>query len=140
MPAISIRFLVHQAHHSKLTIVKKILVIEDDADIADIVEMALTERYIVRTQTDNTCIEKDFQHFKPDLIMIDNQVGQMEAPDIVAELKKNNELKNIPFVLFSGHHEIQRIAGEIDAKAYLSKPFSLVDLYSCIDEVFSKCA
>lgn len=132
--------MVYQAHYPKLITVKKILVIEDDADIANVVELALTERYIVRTQTDNTRISKAFEHFKPDLIMIDNHIGQVQAPEIVREIKENTELKNIPFVLFSGHHEIQRIAREIDAHAYLAKPFSLIELYDCIDDVFSKCA
>ena len=119
---------------------KKILVIEDDQDIADIVEMALNEKYIVRTQTDNDYILDAFENFTPDLIMVDNQLGQKNAPEIVKEIKSIDAYKNIPFVLFSGHHDIKRIATEIDADAYLAKPFSLVDLYSCIDLTLTNCA
>lgn len=119
---------------------KKILVIEDDLDIAEIVEMALCDRYDVRTQTDNDKILNTVSEFVPDLIMIDNQLGQKQASEIMNEIKDISAYKNIPFVLFSGHQDIQRIAGQIEANAYLAKPFSLIDLYSCVDDVLSKCA
>jgi DNA-binding response OmpR family regulator len=120
--------------------VKKILVIEDDQDIADIVEMALNEMYDVRTQTDNSQILGSFIDFKPDLILVDNQIGQRNATEIMTEIKGADDYNNIPFVLFSGHEDIKRIATEMDANAYLPKPFALVDLYSCIDLVLSECA
>lgn len=119
---------------------KKILVIEDDQDIADIVELALLERYIVKTQTDNDSILSSLESFTPDLIMLDNQLGQKNAPEIVKQIKSIDAYKKIPFVLFSGHYDIKRIATEIDASAYLAKPFALVDLYSCIDLVLTDCA
>jgi DNA-binding response OmpR family regulator len=120
--------------------VKKILVIEDDQDIADIVEMALADRYEVQTQTDNNLILDSFRDFRPDLILVDNQIGQRNATEIVSEIKGINDYNNVPFVLFSGHEDIRRIANEIEANAFLPKPFALVDLYKCIDVVLSKCA
>jgi DNA-binding response OmpR family regulator len=120
--------------------VKRILVIEDDQDIADIVEYALTEKYLVQTQTNNNLILNSIADFMPDLIILDNQLGQKNASEIINEIKSIDAYKNIPFVLFSGHHDIKRIAKEIDARGYLAKPFSLVDLYSCIDLVLTDCA
>lgn len=111
--------------------------IEDDQDIADIVEMALSEKYDVKIQTDNDNVLTAFEDFTPDLIMIDNQLGQKHAPEIMSEIKSVDAYKKIPFVLFSGHQDIKRIAKEIDANAYLPKPFALVDLYSCIDLVLT---
>lgn len=119
---------------------KKILVIEDDQDIADIVEMALADKYMVQTETDNNHILDSFKDFRPDLIMVDNQIGQRYASDIMSELKNSIDYNNVPFVLFSGHEDIRRIANEIEANAFLPKPFALVDLYKCIDVVLSKCA
>jgi DNA-binding response OmpR family regulator len=120
--------------------VKKILVIEDDQDIAEIVEIALSDIYEVKIQTDHNKVLDAFKDFIPDLIMIDNQLGQKQAADIIGEIKMVTDYKNIPFVLFSGHEDIRRIANELEASAYLAKPFALVDLYSCIDGVLSKCA
>jgi len=120
--------------------VKKILVIEDDQDIAEVVEMALHEIYEVKVQTDNNQVINTCRDFMPDLILVDNQLGQKHAAEIVDEIKLISAYKNIPFVLFSGHQDIRRIANEIEATAYLAKPFALVDLYTCLDNVLSKCA
>ncbi len=119
---------------------KKILVIEDDNDIAFIVEMALHSLYNVKTQSDNDHITDSFEDFKPDLVLLDNYVGQRRATDIVTEIRGTAAYNNIPFVLFSGHQDIKRIAREIDAMDYLAKPFDLADLYSCIERVLLKCA
>lgn len=121
-------------------LLKKILVIEDDQDIADIVEMALNDKYEVKTEMDNTRILGALDNFTPDLIMVDNYIGQKQAPEIMREIKNISAYKNIPFVLFSGHHDIQRIATEIHADAYLAKPFDLIDLHECIDGVLSQFA
>lgn len=119
---------------------KKIFVIEDDQDIADVVELALCEKYTVKIETDNEAVMSGFEDFTPDVILIDNQLGQKLASEIVGEIKQVTDYKNIPIVLFSGHQDIRRIAAEIDASAYLAKPFALDELYSCIDSVLSKCA
>ncbi len=119
---------------------KKILVIEDDQDIAEIVEMALEDRYLVKVEMENSHVLEAFDNFMPDVIMVDNQLGQRRAKDIVSEIKNITAYKTIPFVLFSGHQDIERLAQEIDASAYLSKPFALADLYSCLDDVLSNCA
>jgi DNA-binding NtrC family response regulator len=120
--------------------VKKILLFEDDQDIADIVEMALGDKYEVRTEMGNTHILDAFDGFIPDLIMVDNYIGQRQAPEIMAEIKGVIAYKNIPFVLFSGHHDIIRIANEMHADGYLSKPFELNNLYKCIDDVLNAYA
>ena len=118
---------------------KKILIIEDDLDIAQIVEMALEDSYEVQFETDTQNILAIFDAFKPDMVMIDNQLGQKQAADVIAEIKKVSDYKTIPFVLFSGHHDIKRIAAKINAAAYLSKPFALTDLYACVEDVLTQC-
>lgn len=140
MPAVCVRFLVYQKPALKLNILKKIFVIEDDQDIAEIVEMALNHKYMVKTETDNREILNALGNFTPDLIMVDNYIGQKQAPEIMREIKNVTAYKNIPFVLFSGHQDIKRIAAEIDADAYLAKPFDLAELQKCIDGVLAKCA
>ena len=119
---------------------KKILIIEDDQDIAEIVAMALEGKHEVKFETDNQKILAVFNSFQPDLIIIDNQLSQKQAGDVIAEIKNLGVYKDIPFVLFSGHHDIQQVAAEINATAYLAKPFALNDLYACIDKVLTQWA
>ena len=53
-------------------------------------------------------------------------------------IKSLETYKDLPFILFSGHHDIQNLAGTMGATAWLAKPFSLAELYSTIEKVFQK--
>ncbi|AYL97548.1 response regulator [Mucilaginibacter celer] len=116
---------------------KKILVIEDDPDIADIMEIALGDKYDVAIKMDGYDISDHVESFSPDLIMLDNYIGQKEAKEIIAEIHLVDDHRTIPFVLFSGHDDITRIAQHINATAYLAKPFALDDLYKCVDAILA---
>jgi DNA-binding NtrC family response regulator len=116
---------------------KKILVIEDDPDIADIMEIALSDKYDVAIKTDGYDVSDHIENFSPDLIMLDNYIGQKQAREIIAEIHLVDDYRSIPFVLFSGHENITQIAKNINATAYLAKPFALDDLYKCVDDILA---
>lgn len=116
---------------------KKILVIEDDPDIADIMEIALGDKYDVVIKTDGYNVSTRVGDFSPDLIMLDNYIGQKQAKEIIAEIHLVNDHRSIPYVLFSGHEDITHIAKNINATAYLAKPFALDDLYKCVDGILA---
>ena len=117
---------------------KKILCIEDDPDIAEIIEMALTDRYQLMIITDAREVQAALPIFIPDLILIDNYIGQVQAADVIQEIKKLAGFRYTPFILCSGHADIQTIATEIGANAHLEKPFGLADLYNTLEEVLSR--
>jgi DNA-binding response OmpR family regulator len=116
---------------------KKILVIEDDADIADIMGIALCDKYEVEVKRDGYEVTAQIESFGPDLIMLDNYIGQRQAQEIIKEIHEVNDHRTIPFVLFSGHENIIQIAKTINATAYLAKPFALDELYKCIDGILA---
>jgi DNA-binding NtrC family response regulator len=115
----------------------KILCIEDDLDISDIFELALGDMYELKIITDTRNMMETLIAFMPDVILIDNYIGMIEAAEIVKEIRTSTMLSNIPFVLCSGHVNIKGIAAQISALAYLEKPFNLVDLYSVISQTIS---
>ena len=116
---------------------KKILVIEDDEDIAELVNLALSDLYNVQLKTDGYNIEAEFLNGIPDLIMLDNYVGDKQSSQILQEIRNIDAAKSVPVVLFSGHSDIEKIAEEIKATTYLAKPFGLKDLYNCVDNVLN---
>lgn len=117
---------------------KKILIIEDDPYIADTVEMALADLYELKILNKAEHIAEELSVFLPDLFLIDNYVGQMQASEIVAIIRGNNQYTSIPVILFSGHPDIKNLAKAIAANAYLAKPFGLEELYACIDGVLAQ--
>ncbi|QEC76402.1 response regulator [Mucilaginibacter ginsenosidivorax] len=100
-------------------------------------DLALSDRYEVEVKTNGYNVLENVIRFSPDLIMLDNYIGQKNAGDIINEIKPEIEYRNIPYVLFSGHDDIRRIAEKINATAYLPKPFALNELYDCVDGIFA---
>jgi CheY-like chemotaxis protein len=115
---------------------KKILCIEDDPDIADVIELALGDLYELKIVSRTEEVIDALLAFLPDLILIDNYLGMVQAAEVMKEIKSNDRLKDIPFILCSGHADIKNIASDISADAYLEKPFDLADLYAIINQVF----
>jgi CheY-like chemotaxis protein len=122
--------------HIKASTMKKIVCIEDDPDFADVIELALGDLYDIKIVTNTKEVMDTLHSFLPDLILIDNYIGLVQAAEVVKEIKSSSPLENIPFILCSGHVDIKNIALEISASAYLEKPFGLADLYAIIDQVF----
>jgi DNA-binding NtrC family response regulator len=120
--------------HIELKTMNKILCIEDDLDIADVLELALGDLYDLKIITHTKQLIETLLAFMPDLILIDNFIGTVRAAEVMKEIKSSLELENIPFILCSGHADIKTIALEISATAYLEKPFDLVDLYAVIHQ------
>jgi two-component system sensor histidine kinase ChiS len=114
---------------------KKILCIEDDIDIADVIELALEDLYSVKIINDAIGVTDIVLAFMPDLILIDNLIGLVEAGEVIREIKNNAILNNIPLILCSGHADIKSIADRMSVNDYLEKPFNLADLYAVIDKV-----
>ncbi|PWK76581.1 two-component system cell cycle response regulator DivK [Mucilaginibacter oryzae] len=113
------------------------MVIEDDPDIAYIMEIALGDKYQVEVKSNGHDVIEDIKSFGPDLIMLDNYIGQLQAHEIIREIHLVDDHRSIPFVLFSGHENITQIARNINATAYLAKPFALEDLYKCVDSILA---
>ncbi|MDZ4793800.1 MAG: response regulator [Bacteroidota bacterium] len=114
---------------------KKIFIVEDDEDITDILTIALGARYNLSIINDTNNLMERMSDFIPDLIITDNFVGQKVAAEIIKAIRSEHRFSNIPVILFSGHPDIEKLSKEIEANAYLSKPFTLKELNSCIEKV-----
>ncbi len=116
---------------------KKILLIDDDQDICEMVSIILGSQYEVAVQNDTVGLEERLLSFNPDLVLLDNSVVQNYKADIMQTLKGPDEQDSVPVVLFSAHANIIQIAAKMNANAYIAKPFNLVELYSCIDRLIA---
>jgi DNA-binding response OmpR family regulator len=117
---------------------KRILLIDDDEDITEMIKIVLGDRYVVESQANHINIPAKLKAFAPDLILLDNSVGRSKAADIVIDLRGKDGYNIVPLVLFSAHADIAGIAAQINADAYLTKPFNLDELYTCIDQLLNQ--
>ena len=115
----------------------KIFIIEDDEDISDILTLTLGNKYNLLIINDTNNLIARMSDFLPDLIITDNFVGQKVAAEIIKEIRSEHLFSNIPFILFSAHPDIEKLSEDIAANAYLSKPFTMQELNSCIEKVIA---
>ncbi len=120
---------------------KKILVIDDDESMLNSLKDLLSlADYEVKTLSDSLAAVKAAKEFKPDLIVCDIIMPQLDGLGVLHELNKNPETMNIPFIFLTaktGLTDIRR-GMSLGADDYLVKPFEPSDLLFAIEVRLSK--
>lgn len=108
---------------------KRILICDDDTDILFICSYIFEKQGIeVVTRTHCNNIVETVKDVKPDVILMDNWIPDSGGIVASRSIKDDIELNHIPIVYFSANNDIQALATEAGADAYLAKPFDLEDL------------
>jgi len=112
---------------------KKVLIIEDNPDIVDILTLILErEGYTIGNLTEFTGYKNSIGVFSPDLILLDINLGTCSGKDICKFVKAHAELKHIPVILMSANMDLPQTKVEAGADAFLTKPFELTELTHAI--------
>ncbi|MEO6218934.1 MAG: response regulator [Ginsengibacter sp.] len=102
---------------------KKILVIDDNKDILDVVKIILTSHgFEVRTDTNGSNIDELITDFNPDLILLDIKLCGKPGTVVCRELKETHA---IPILLFSACSAGKVAYKECKADGFINKPFEI---------------
>ena len=107
---------------------KKILVVDDEKPISDIVKFNLTkEGYEVLTAFDGEEALEIFATEQPDLILLDLMLPQKDGLEVAREIRKSSE---VPIIMVSAKDsEFDKVIGlELGADDYVTKPFNPVEV------------
>lgn len=111
---------------------KTILIIDDDRTLLRRVSFHLNKYKGIESIVFDNATEglAAATNLKPNLIILDWTLPDIEGIDVLAKLKTAAETKNIPVLMLTGHNKIGNIedAFEIGAEAYMVKPFELEKL------------
>lgn len=120
---------------------KKILVIEDNAEIRDnIAEILVLASYEVSTaENGKTGIETALQQ-KPDLIICDIMMPVLDGYGVLHLLQKNGTIRNTPFIFLTAKSERAELrrAMELGADDYITKPFEETELLKAVESRLKK--
>jgi CRP/FNR family cyclic AMP-dependent transcriptional regulator len=120
---------------------KKILLIEDNADIREnTAEMLELTNYIVFTaENGKTGVEIALRE-NPDLIVCDIMMPVLDGYGVLHMLKKNEATKNTPFIFLSAKSERTdfRKGMELGADDYITKPFTETELLNAVESRLKK--
>lgn len=118
--------------------------VEDDASIRDIEVYALSSAgFEARGFEDGSSFyaaitgEKE----KPQLIVLDVMLPGIDGIELLRRIRANAALKQIPIVMVTAKgSEYDRIQGlDLGADYYLTKPFGVMELISCVKAVLRRC-
>ena len=119
---------------------KKIMVVDDNPDMISTVKRgleALSAGYtIIEAETGKDCIELLEKGERPDLILLDIMMPDMDGWDTAAHIKSNQRWKNIPLVFLTAKTDnISTGIGKITSRDYIKKPFDLFDFRKRLDTI-----
>ncbi len=102
----------------------KIYVIEDDPMLVEIYEKKLTEvGFEVKTTSSGSAVKDEMLAWKPDLVLLDVVLPDMDGFEILEAVKKEADIKDIPIYIFSNlsaKEDIDRATG-LGAAGFLTK-------------------
>ena len=115
----------------------KILVIDDEQSIADMIKMCLCKNgYICDTAEDGMVATKKIEDTRYDLILLDIMLPDIDGYELIQYIKEYK----IPVIFVTAKTSVSdRVKGlKIGAEDYISKPFDLEELLARIETVLRR--
>ena len=118
---------------------KKILIIDDDRDFSKLVKMNLEEtgNYEVRTEDKGEVGVSSVIVFKPDIILLDVVMGDIDGSDVAKQIKNTELGKDIPIIYVTAiinEEEEGKLMGFLGGHPFLAKPVATAKLIECIEK------
>ena len=117
---------------------RKILVVEDDRNISDLIRMYLEkEGFEVQTAFDGGAAVETFRTMQPDMVLLDIMLPVMDGWAVCAKIR---ETSRTPIIMITAKSEVfDRIQGlEMGADDYIVKPFEMKELIARINAVLRR--
>jgi two-component system response regulator VicR len=120
---------------------KKILIVDDDKTIVDLLSIWLkTNGYEVITAFGSSEALAMTSQEKPDLILLDNHMPMISGFSIIGKLKGFSETSMIPIIIITGSpsSHMSDLALELGATDLLGKPFNFDEMLSKIKKALAQ--
>jgi len=106
---------------------KRVLIIEDDRDIVELVRYNLAnEGFQVSAARDGSTGLSQVKKSPPDVLLLDLMLPKLPGLEICKEIRRDPSLNRLPILMLTARgDEADRVVGlEIGADDYVTKPFS----------------
>ena len=117
---------------------KKILIVDDDANIAELISLYLTkECFQCEIAEDGETALKLHDSFQPDLMLLDIMLPGIDGYDVCREIRKNH---STPIIMLSAKGEVfGKVLGlELGADDYIIKPFDSKEMVARVKAVLRR--
>jgi DNA-binding response OmpR family regulator len=111
---------------------KKILVVDDDKAILQVVKLVLTSHgFDVQTHSTGLNVPDIVMHYHPNLILLDIRLPGKLGTEVCKELKQIDT--NLPIIFLSAHAEKVQAFALCHADGFIQKPFDIKNLIDTIN-------
>ena len=111
---------------------RKVLIVDDDAEIVELLVDVLTRDGRFETKTASSGYEAGIatQRFRPDVILLDYMLPDVNGNVVCQTIRRNPEFENIKIVIVSGVVKEDEIAQLLKSGAedFIRKPFNITEL------------
>ena len=117
---------------------QKILIVDDDPSISELIELYLNkERYDTRCVEDGEEALREFASYKPDLVLLDLMLPGMDGYQVCREIRSRSDT---PVIMLSAKGEVfDKVLGlELGADDYMIKPFDSKELVARVKAVLRR--
>ena len=119
---------------------KKILVVEDEKNIRELIEFNLSNAgfSVLKAADGREALDKLSSEI--DLVVLDLMLPEIDGMEVCRKIRGNDELRKIPIIMLTAKgEEVERILGlEMGADDYMTKPFSPRELIARIKAIFRR--
>ncbi|MCK5215862.1 MAG: response regulator [Candidatus Omnitrophica bacterium] len=118
---------------------RKILLIDDEEDFCQIVKMnlELTGKFEIATQSDPAKALETAREFNPDLMILDFRMPQMHGSEVAQQFQQNPDTANIPIIFLTGmatRDELQKYGCDDLCDFVLTKPATDEEIINAIEK------
>lgn len=118
----------------------KILIVDDDRNIAELLVLYFSKEFFdTRISSDGLEAVKDFEEFKPDIVLLDLMLPGIDGYEVC---KKIRTTSNTPIIIMSAKGEtFDKVLGlELGADDYVMKPFDAKEMVARVKAVLRRTA
>lgn len=117
---------------------KKILIVDDDSNIAELISLYLTKEFFqCEMAEDGEVALQKYAEFQPDLVLLDIMLPGMDGYDVCREIRKQ---ASTPIIMLSAKGEVfDKVLGlELGADDYIIKPFDTKEMVARVKAVLRR--
>jgi len=120
---------------------RRILVVDDDRESTHLVKILLEKKgsYVVFEENDATKAHLTAQDFRPDVILLDILMPQVDGGEVAAEIEADPELQGTPIIFLTAliTKAEAKTGRRIQGHPVLAKPIDIPELINGIEENLS---
>lgn len=117
----------------------RILIVDDDVSIGTMLKdiLEFKDHEVTYCQNPLETRAKILEH-DIELVLLDKLISGVDGTEVCAELKGDEQVKDVPVVMMSALHNIAATCKEAGAVDFISKPFDMEALLSKTDKVLQE--